>query len=156
MGAHAPRGDPGRRPPGDAARLESPGGSVLTRSRRPHVVRLFPLLCLALLVCAGFPGAGSAGSAARGFVSFTFVPQRAYQNAFTAVSINVHPRGVRCSLSVRYARGGRQAGLEPVRAANGAASWKWRVSTGSVAGPARVTASCGGAGSASQTIVVVG
>lgn len=129
----------------------------MNRSRRPHLARIVPLLCL-VLVCAGSAGTATAGeaSARGGSLSFSFLPQRAYQDATAAVSVSVRPKGVTCSLGVRYADGGRQRGLERVRAANGVASWKWHVATSSAAGPARVTASCGRAGSVSRTIVVVG
>ena len=129
----------------------------MTRSRRPYLVRLVPLLCLVALAWGSSAGTRPAVAATRGFVAFTFAPQRAYQDADAAVAVSVRPLGARCSLSVRYADGSRQRGLEPVRAASGTASWKWHVPTSAgAAGPARVTASCGRAGHASRTIVVVG
>src|SRR5262249_19562928 len=64
--------------------------------------------------------------------------------------------GTSCSLSVRYANGARQSGLKPVRAAGGQASWTWHVLLGTKAGAARMSATCGHAGRASRTLIVVG
>ncbi len=118
----------------------------MTRRRRR------PLAVTAVLIALLVPA--SAGARATG-LSFTSLPRRFVQNAKTTVVVAVHPVTV-CTLSVRYADGQLQPDLRPVGAFNGRAKWTFRVSGYAAPGHARVTASCGNAGSAGRTVLVVG
>jgi hypothetical protein len=88
-------------------------------------------------------------------VAFVKTAGRVLQGNFMTVNVSA-PSGTTCGLSVRYANGARQAGLKPAQAAGGQASWTWHVALGTKAGPARMTASCGHAGRATRTLIVVG
>lgn len=115
---------------------------------------LFAAIALAATACL----AGSAGAAtdSGATVSFTSAPQRVVQGNTVSVSVSVRPAGARCTLSVRYANGAQQKGLRPVRAAKGRASWRWRLTHRTGTGAATMAASCGGAGTAYRTLLVVG
>jgi hypothetical protein len=99
--------------------------------------------------------AASAATASRPRVAFVQTPARVVQGNPISVSVSA-PSGALCSLSVRYAGGSRQKGLQPARAAGGRASWSWKVGFGTKAGPARMVVSCGRAGHAVRTLIVVG
>jgi hypothetical protein len=115
--------------------------------------RLFPLALATVVAVAVF--AGAASGRAQG-VAFTAGPERVVQGNPATFSVIVSPAGARCSLSVRYKSGARQKGLKTVTAAGGTASWTWTVPRHVQAGPARVTASCSGAGRSSRTMTVIG
>jgi hypothetical protein len=57
---------------------------------------------------------------------------------------------------VRYKGGSRQKGLPVVTASGFHASWTWDVPRKAHTGPARVTASCAGAGRATKRLIVIG
>ena len=117
-----------------------------------------PSLLAAIAVSALSALAGSAGAAVDGGtgVGFTSAPDRVVQGNTVTVSVSVRPTGARCTLSVRYANGAQQRGLRAVRAARGRATWRWKVSTRTSAGVATLTATCGRAGTAYRTMLVVG
>lgn len=117
-----------------------------------------PARIAALLLFASLTLAAPAGAAldARTSLRFSFVPQKAWQEKDASVEIAVRPAGARCSLAVRYADGGTQPGLAPVRATSGRARWTWQVPRSADAGPATVTVACRGVGRRSRTMVVVG
>jgi hypothetical protein len=96
----------------------------------------------------------SAGARATG-LSFAMLPKRFVQNGMTTVVVSVHPLSV-CTLAVRYADGQFQPGLTPVGSYNGLAKWTFRVARGAAPGHAKVTASCGRAGTIRRTVLVVG
>ena len=106
---------------------------------------------LALLVCAAGAGAASGWT-----VQFSFVPKHAYQGLPASVSVLVKPTSAQCSLSVRYADGSHQPGLNSVHASAGHASWTWSVASSAPVGPARASVTCGRAGSLVRTFTVVG
>jgi hypothetical protein len=95
----------------------------------------------------------SAQSAAR--TAFTAFPARVLQGKEVTVTVATRA-GAMCQLAVAYAGGEKQDGLARLYASRGRASWSWTVSEAVTAGPARVTASCGRAGTASRSFVVVG
>jgi hypothetical protein len=115
--------------------------------------RLLPLALAATLVVAVF--AGSANGRPQS-VMFSGGADRVVQGNPVTIDILVWPHGARCSLAVRYKSGARQKGLRPVTAADGHASWTFQVPRKVQTGPARVTASCGGAGRASRRLMVIG
>jgi hypothetical protein len=107
------------------------------------------------LATGGLVLAASAATASRPRVDFVQTPERVVKgNAITAGV--AAPAGALCSLSVRYAGGSRQKGLQPTHAVGGRASWSWTVGLHTKAGAARMTASCGRAGRAVRTLIVVG
>src|SRR5712692_10009767 len=99
--------------------------------------------------------ASAAGTAGVAKVRFVQLPGRVVQGNQVTATVAA-PSGRSCVLTVRYGNGDRQQGLQRVRAAGGRASWTWRVPLSAQAGLAKVTASCGGAGSAARSLIVVG
>jgi hypothetical protein len=89
-------------------------------------------------------------------VRVSFASQRVVQGNDASISVVVNPAGVRCALSVRYANGARQKGLQPQTASNGRASWRWQVGLGTAVGRARATVSCGRAGKVTRRFMVIG
>jgi hypothetical protein len=116
-------------------------------SRRRATLGLVTLS--AVLAALVLPGHASAG------VRISFLPRRVTQGNDATLKVTVHPNA-RCVLAVRYGGGVRQQGLGAVYASRGRASWKWQVTGSAPAGQARVTVSCGRAGRASRTFIVVG
>jgi len=112
------------------------------------------LLAFAMLTIVG-AFAGSASGRAAG-VKFVSGNSRVVQGSEATLSVAVSPAGARCSLSVRYKSGARQKGLPAVTAKGGQASWTWKVPRLVQPGPARVTASCAGAGTAKKILTVIG
>jgi len=112
------------------------------------------LLALATLFVVG-AFVGSASGRAES-VRFTAGPARVVQGNEVILTVAVSPAGARCSLSVRYKSGAKQAGLPTVVAAGGHATWKWTVPRFVQPGAARVTASCAGAGRVSRRLMVIG
>ena len=111
-------------------------------------------LIAGVAVLAGV-GAESASAHASG-IGFTSVPRHVVQGKNALVSVSVHPAGGRCTLTVRYQGGTTQPGLKAVVAAGGHAAWSWQVPADVQAGPAVATVRCGGVGSRSHQIVIVG
>jgi hypothetical protein len=109
----------------------------------------FVLVSLVVLAALALPGRASAS------VRISFLSKRVTQGNAASLKVSVRPAAV-CKLAVRYGGGVRQAGLGSAYAAKGRASWKWQVTGAAPAGQARVTVSCGRAGRASRTFIVVG
>lgn len=108
---------------------------------------------LVALACVGEAGAiADAGTSVR----FTSAPQRVLQGHTARVAVAVQPANARCTLSVRYKGGSAQSGLKAVTAMRGRASWTWKVPGSAPVGAGAAKVSCGRAGSATRTIVVVG
>ena len=113
------------------------------------------LLLLAALPALAF--AGPAGAVPERVSSVRLdVPTRAVQGNYVSASVRVSPAGARCSLSVQYDSGAKQHGLGTRAARGGRASWRWLVARGTKPGPAMAMVSCGAAGGAVKTIMVVG
>jgi hypothetical protein len=115
--------------------------------------RLFPLAFAALVVLGIFTA--SASGRAEG-VQFMSGNSRVVQGNEATVTVAVQPSGARCSLAVRYKSGTKQPGLPIVAATASRATWTWQVPRKVQPGPARVTASCAGAGRATKRITVIG
>ena len=105
---------------------------------------------LVFLVLAGSAGAHSSS------LKFTALARRWVQRDLITVAVSVQPSGVVCQLSVRYADGQYQPHLGPVGVADGHAKWRFHISGGVEPGRARVNVSCGRAGGATRTVLVVG
>ena len=116
------------------------------RSRRLAVAAVG----LVFLVLAGSAGAHSTS------LKFSSLARRWVQRDLITVSVSVRPAGVVCRLSVRYADGQLQPDLAPVGAADGHAKWRFHISGGVTPGRARVSVSCGRAGGATRSVLVVG
>jgi hypothetical protein len=115
--------------------------------------RLFPLAFAALVVLGIFTASASGRVAAVQFVSGN---SRVVQGNEATATVGVQPAGARCSLAVRYKGGAKQPGLPIVAATASRATWTWQVPRKAKPGPARVTASCAGAGRATSRITVIG
>lgn len=122
-------------------------------ARRPfsklHAVAV--LAALLALVSTAAPAGGKTSS-----VRFSVAPQRAVQGNKVTVGVAVSPAGSRCTIRVRYADGRAQPGLGGRAAVGGRATWTWRVARYTRPGPASVFVSCGGAGAASRTMMIIG
>jgi hypothetical protein len=119
-----------------------------------RAIKRLLLLALATVVTVAV-FAGSASGRAAG-VRFVAGNSRVVQGNEATMSVAVSPGGVRCSLAVRYKSGAKQKGLPTVLAKGGQASWTWKIPRLVQPGPARVTASCAGAGRASKILMVIG
>lgn len=115
--------------------------------------RLVPLAFAALVVLGFFTASASGRVAAVQFMSGN---SRVVQGNEATVTVVVQPSGARCSLAVRYKSGAKQPGLPTVAATASRATWTWQVPRKAKPGPARVTASCAGAGRATKRITVIG
>ena len=115
--------------------------------------RLAPVALATIVAIAVFAGSASGRPQS---VAFTAGADRVVQGNPVTIEVMVSPAGARCSLSVRYKSGAKQKGLHSVTAAGGRASWTWQVPRKVQTGPARVTVSCAGAGSASRRLMVIG
>jgi hypothetical protein len=115
--------------------------------------RIFPLAFAALVVVGIFTASASGRAAGVQFMSGN---SRVVQGNEATVTIGVQPSGGRCSLAVRYKSGTKQPGLPVVAATASRATWTWLVPPRVQPGPARVTASCAGAGRATKRITVIG
>ena len=124
-----------------------------------HVAPFFPRRALTgsavLIALAALASTGVTASASRPRVAFVSTSQRVVQGSEMTATVAA-PSGALCSLVVRYHGGSRQQGLKATRAASGRASWTWRVGLHTSAGTGRMTASCGGRGRATRSLVVVG
>ena len=115
--------------------------------------RLLPL-AFATLAVVGACATSASGRAQT--VQFISGNSRVVQGNEATVTVAVQPNGARCSLAVRYKSGARQPGLPVVHASGFHASWTWDVPRKVQTGPARVTASCAGAGRATKRLIVIG
>src|ERR687886_533433 len=118
----------------------------------PAAAKRLPALLAAFGVVLAF--AGSATGRAAG-INFVAGAHRVVQGNEMSMTISVSPAGVRCNAAVRY-KDGKAQNLPSVTAANGRASWKWKVERSTTPGPARVYVACGGAGRASRAFTVIG
>jgi hypothetical protein len=103
----------------------------------------------AVLAALALPGHASAS------VRISFLPKRVTQGNDATLRVSVRPAAL-CKLAVRYGAGVRQQGLATHYPVKGQTSWKWQVTGAAPAGRAVVTVSCGRAGRASRTFIVVG
>jgi len=116
--------------------------------------RLLPIVVIiATVVGSSFAGSASGRATAVQFISGN---SRVVQGNEATVTVAVKPSGVKCSLSVRYKSGAKQRGLPVVTANASHATWTWEVPRKVQTGPARVTATCRGAGRATKRITVIG
>lgn len=121
----------------------------MTRSRR-HL--FLPLAAAALLLLA--PG-GTAGAHTLN-VGLT-MPRRIAQGDLVSITAVARPaRPTACTLAIRYADGQTQPNIPMATGAHGRVRWRFRVMGNAAPGRATVTASCGGAGVAQRTTLVVG
>jgi hypothetical protein len=111
---------------------------------------------LVFLVLAGSAGARISSPTHASSLKFTALARRWVQRDLITVAVSVRPAGVVCQLSVRYADGQLQPNLMPVGASDGHAKWKFHIGGGVQPGRARVRVSCGRAGGATRTVLVVG
>lgn len=105
----------------------------------------------ALVLALGAAAAVDSGSSLR----ISFLPQKTFRGTAATLVATVRPTGVRCTGSVVYADGRRQA-IGTVVAKRGRAAWKWLVPADAKLGAATVTVACKRAGTASRVITVVG
>lgn len=115
--------------------------------------RLLPIVVVAIVVGSSFAASASGRASAVQFISGN---ERVVQGNEATVTVAVRPSSARCSLSVRYKGGSRQKGLAVVTATSSVATWTWEVPRKAHTGPARVTASCRGAGRATKRLTVIG
>jgi hypothetical protein len=115
--------------------------------------RLLPLALATLAVVGAFATSASGRAQTVQFISGN---SRVVQGNEATITVAVQPNGARCSLAVRYKGGSRQPGLSAVRASAFHATWTWEVPRKAHTGPARVTASCAGAGRATKRLIVIG
>jgi len=115
-------------------------------------IALFCLLALALMAPAA--GAKPKPTKPKPASPRVTVPSKGIQGQFVPISVAVRS-GSRCSVSVRYADGRVEKGTAAVANA-GRATWLWRVQSGSALGLAHATVTCGRAGTATRTFLVVG
>jgi hypothetical protein len=115
--------------------------------------RLLPLALVAFIAVSAFTASASGRAAGVEFISGN---ARVVQGNEATMTVAVRPSGVRCSLSVRYKSGAKQPGLPIVVANASHATWTWEVPRKVQPGPARVTASCRGAGRATKRLTVIG
>lgn len=135
---------PGRQRVSDPPTV-TPGSRHLRTVARP----------LVLLGLVALSAAVAAAGVSRARVAFVGTPGRVVQGNPITVTVAA-PSGALCSLSVRYRDGSKQKGLAPARALGGRATWTWNVGVHTKAGTGRMTASCGRAGRATRSLVVVG
>lgn len=112
--------------------------------------RLTALAALSALVAVA-PAAARGGS-----IQFAFAPRHVLQGEEARISVTVRPTGAACTLRFRYDGGSYQPGLNRVVAQGGRAAWTWTVPTTVQAGRAVATVRCGGAGTLTRRLVVVG
>jgi hypothetical protein len=115
--------------------------------------RLLPLLVVTAIVVSSFATSASGRATAVQFISGN---SRVVQGNEATVTVAVKPSGVKCSLAVRYKSGAKQPGLPVVVANASHATWTWEVPRKVQPGPARVTATCRGAGRATKRLTVIG
>jgi hypothetical protein len=118
---------------------------------RKHLAAAAALAALAALALADTVVAAPQSAAG---VRFD-LPTRGVQGNTVAATVRA-PNGARCSLRVTYANGARQKGLGMRKAVGGRARWSWKVSQAARPGAAMAVVSCGAAGGAVRTIMIVG
>ena len=117
--------------------------------RRTTASLVLVTACLAVV-------ASSVAEARRSGVRFVSASKTTFPGERAFASVSTRSSAARCSLSVTYASGAKQAGLRPTQVAGRRATWEWQVPEDTRAGTARLTATCGRAGRATRTISVVG
>ena len=122
---------------------------ALTTRRRPAA--LLAATLLSLIAVAGADARPDAASTVR----FAAMPGQLVKGRFAVVAIGVKPARTSCTLSARFADGKRH-GFGATRAIAGRAAWRFRVPATAASGPARLTATCRGAGSRTRTVRVAG
>jgi hypothetical protein len=130
-------------------RRDDPEVIVVTRTP-PRSKRLAASILGALIVIGAAASSGTAGPGPQ-----AQVPSQAAQGQAVGVAVAVSPSGVRCALRVRYANGALQGGLGSTVARGGHAAWKWHVPLTAAPGTAKVTVSCGRAGSIERDLRIV-
>ena len=120
--------------------------------RRAVSITLTAVAALAALVVAA---PATAAVDASSSLRISFLPQKTFRGQAATLSIVVYPGGTRCSASVVYADGRKQA-LKTTTATRGRATWKWIVPLQVKLGAATVNVGCGRAGSVSRVFVVAG
>jgi hypothetical protein len=115
--------------------------------------RFLPVVVVVAIVVSAFTASASGRTSEVQFISGN---ARVVQGNEATVTVAVRPNGVKCSLSVRYKSGAKQKGLPVVVASASHATWTWEVPRKVQPGPARVTARCRGAGSATKRLTVIG
>jgi hypothetical protein len=118
------------------------------------LARTAAVLGFAILALSVVGASGAQGE--RSILRFLSTSKHAFPGELAQATINVRPRGVRCTLAVRYADGRTQPGLRAQRAAGGRARWEWRVPDDVKTGNARMTATCAKAGRQTRQLPVVG
>jgi hypothetical protein len=113
------------------------------------------LLILISLVGIGAAAPAVAAPDRAASLRFTSFPHKAVQRDVLNVAVSVHP-GTVCTLVVRYADGNVDHVGGALASASGRAAWKWHVPADAKVGRARVTASCGGVGRISRSVIVTG
>ena len=118
----------------------------------PKSIRIV-LTAVALLGLASFAAAADARISK---VAFTRAPATALQGKLVKIAVAAKPaRSTRCTLSVTY-NDGTVEQLGRTFARLGRATWDWRVPQVAQPGRARLLASCGGAGTVTRSLTVVG
>ena len=115
--------------------------------------RIFPLAFAALVVLGIFTASASGRTEAVHFVAGN---ARVVQGNEATVTVTVQPAGARARSPSATRAAPRQSGLPAVTASGSRATWTWQVPRKAKPGPARVTASCAGAGRATTRVTVIG
>jgi hypothetical protein len=120
-------------------------------TRRGRSAALLTVTLLSLAAVAGADARPDAASTVR----FASAPGQLVKGRTAVVSISVRPARASCTLSARFADGKRR-GFGATRAVAGRAVWRFRVPATAASGPAKLTATCRGAGSRTRTVRVAG
>lgn len=112
------------------------------------------LAAATVVVTLALSGAAAAAPQTAAGIRFD-LPTRGVQGNTVAATVRA-PSGARCSLRVTYANGAGQHGLGTHKAVGGRARWSWKVPRAARPGAAMAVVSCGAAGSAIRTIMIVG
>jgi hypothetical protein len=122
----------------------------VTASASTRTTRLAAAAAFLLLIFAGPAGAHATS------LGFSSLPRRFAQHDPVTIAVAVRPAGVVCTLSIRFADGQTQPGLNPVGAAGGHARWRFRIPEAAAPGRSTVRVACGRAGQIQRTVLVVG
>jgi hypothetical protein len=110
--------------------------------------------------CAGFLvltlSAASAAAGTSTGLRFSRLPGRAIAGGPVTIAVAQTAGEPLCALSVHYAGGAMQQGLQPARAVGQGASWSWSIPDSAQAGMARLTVSCADHQRLSGQLLVVG
>jgi hypothetical protein len=116
--------------------------------------RAAQIAVLVLLASLSLTASAAARPERAAGVGFGPMPRRVVQRDL--LKVNVHTTSGRvCNLTLVFADGRQQPGLNAVVARGGVARWRFRIAADAAPGKARLVASCG-LGSASRTLLVVG